>query len=314
MFQRYPYLRISTINGFADIRSLRSHYLYVWAANDLRTKDQEKYEMLFNWGGFTYDYGTRYNHNLLNLMGVKYLISRIGDRDERFSVVIKGKIDQIVKNDRAFERSFLVDKVKVLNSFDEMENYLKFNNSDRFKEEIPFLKSDLFNIKDSAIRNRLLSSNYLVEQHHSKRTTDEQFLDIKDENNVGEKHLIIEPSEHTGSTRVLDFKPNQVTIEVQSQHPSILVLTQSYHRGWSVKVNGRSASLIPAYYAYLSVPVEKGKSIVEFTFNDPLFVSSSIVSITLLISLVPIIFLSWKKERMKNIIRVLKMKNQNPLQ
>lgn len=236
--------------------------LYVWMADDLREKSPKKYNMLYKWGGFTYDYGTRYNQNLLDLMGVNYLIAKSGDYDERFPQLIGGKKDQILVNENAFGRAFLVGKTRIIKSVNEMGQYLRSNNSDKFREEVPILKSDLDKIENSILKERLLSGF-----------------------NLGDTSKVTSVNNGANS-KILEFSPNKVVVTVESNKPSILVLTQSFHRGWTVTVNKKPATLLPAYYAFLSVPVTEGKSIIVFTFNDKIFIYSSYLVFALLTLLI----------------------------
>jgi len=269
IFQRYPFLRISTINGFSDLRSLRTHMLYVWMVDDLREKSPKKYNMLYKWGGFTYDYGTRYNQNLLDLMGVNYLIAKSGDYDERFPQLIGGKKDQILVNENAFGRAFLVGKTRIIQSVNEMGQYLRSNNSDKFREEVPILKSDLDKIENSSLKERLLSGF-----------------------NLGDTSKVTSVNNGANS-KILEFSPNKVVVTVESNKPSILVLTQSFHRGWTVTVNKKPATLLPAYYSFLSVPVTEGKSTIVFTFNDKIFIYNAYLVFALLALLTVATGIAW---------------------
>lgn len=238
MVQRYPSSQIPTILGFASIRPLRSHRFFLWLVDDLRTTHPERFNAVYLRGGFAYDNGSRYDTKLLNLMGVKYLIAHKKIYDKRFDIVMEGESTRIFKNRNAFPRVFLVNNALLLDSVEAVGETLRNASSETLRKTAVFLREDVEKTKGGAAVLESLSG--------------------------GKKR---------GDAKIIKFSPNEVWVEVESEKSSLLILTQSYHRGWKVSVNDEAPSPIyPADYAFLGTMVPKGKSLVKFTFSDPFFV------------------------------------------
>lgn len=257
LIQKYPSLQIPTIHGFSSLRSLRAHHLYLWMLDDVRINNPSAFDFLYKWGGFVYDYGSRYDTELLNLAGVKYLIANKTFNDNRFNIVLEGQKNRIFENKAAFPRAFLVSSVRLFDSVEQMGEYLRNAPSTVLKNEAVFLKADIKNIEGGLATVESLSGN-------------------KGEMNA----------------KIIKFLPNDVFVEVNSDQPSMLILTQTYHHGWQVSINGVPSKVYPAYYAYLGVMVPEGKSIVKFTFNDKNFVNGAYIAIVSFSILVIIMIIS----------------------
>jgi len=73
------------------------------------------------------------------------------------------------------------------------------------------------------------------------------------------------------SIRFLNYENNRVRLEVESDESGFLVLADSYYAGWKGFVNNQEVPIMHANYVLRSVVVPKGKSMVEFRFEPPLF-------------------------------------------
>lgn len=237
MIQRYPSSQIPTIHGFASIRSLRAHRFFLWLVDDLRTAQPKKFHDLYVRGGFGYDNGSKYDTELLNLMGVKYLIGHHKIQDRRFDIVMEGESTRIFKNPNAFPRAFLAGGARIFDSVEALGEALKKASSKTLRKTAFFLREDVEKLGGAAALESLSGE--------SRR----------------------------GEAKIIQFLPNEVRVEVESEKPTLLILTQSYHRGWRASVNGGAPSPIyPADYAFQGVLVPGGKNRVTFTFSDEFFV------------------------------------------
>jgi len=260
IFQRYPFLEIPTIHGFSNIRSLRTHQIYLWMLDDLRIKAPKKFKHLEGWGNFTNNFESHYDTELLNLMGVRYLIADKSYDDARFHIAMEGQRSRIFENPEAFPRAFLAPTLKYFDSVDQLGKYLRNASSAILMQTVAFFKEDVASLGELSILE--------------KEQPENQSADI-----VGAK--------------ILKFSANKVLIETTSKTPSLLVLTQSYHYGWSVSVNNKPSIVYPANYAFLATPIPSGKSVVEFTFSDPSFIRGGSIAIFVLTFIVAFIMISW---------------------
>lgn len=256
VFQRYPNLQISTIHGWSNFRPLRAHQFYLWLLDDLKTRFPENYEFLYKEGGFTYPFGSRFDTELLSFLGVKYLIGYSEEKDPRFIPVLEGDITKIFENKNVFPRAFLVSRARIFESVEAMGDYLKSAPLAALKNEAAFLKSDLESLDDAG--------DFMEDFSGEPSST---------------------PAENS-KTQILDFSPNTVEIQVESDSPAILVHTQSFHRGWKAFVDGQPNPVVPANYAFLGTVVPAGTHTVRFQFSDRHFVLGLTVAGAILVLLV----------------------------
>jgi len=66
---------------------------------------------------------------------------------------------------------------------------------------------------------------------------------------------------------VKQYDSDRVVLEVRSEHPGWLVLTDSYFPGWEAWVNGRPAQIYRANYLARAVRVEAGQSEIVFVYR-----------------------------------------------
>lgn len=67
-----------------------------------------------------------------------------------------------------------------------------------------------------------------------------------------------------------EYTPNRIRVSAELTEPGYLVLTDAWYPGWSAKVDGNSAPIIPANFAFRAVPLPAGQHEVVFTFSPPL--------------------------------------------
>jgi hypothetical protein len=72
-----------------------------------------------------------------------------------------------------------------------------------------------------------------------------------------------------GTCRIAEYRPDRVTLEVDSPGPAIAVLLDSFAPGWSAKVNGTPTPIWPAYCAFRGVEVPAGHSLVTMEYRTP---------------------------------------------
>jgi len=244
LFQRYPSLQIPTIHGFADLRSYRSHLLYLWMLDDVRRNYPENYDYLTHFGGFANNYKSTYENAMLDLAGVRYLIGDYEYNNERFIPVMEGEKNIIFENMNAFPRAFMVNNYQVFETADDIGHHLRNASKAQLKNTVALLKDDISGATN--ILDKIKSSGGNLDK---------------------------------SKVKILNFSANEVILETISEEFSLLVLTQNYHKGWKVDINGFSGELYPAYFGYMGVPLPEGKNIVRFTFSDRNFVFGVYVSI-----------------------------------
>lgn len=68
------------------------------------------------------------------------------------------------------------------------------------------------------------------------------------------------------SADIIDYAPNSVKIEVNSENNTLLLLTDNYYPGWKAYIDGREVEILRANYTFRAIVVPEGKSMVEFKY------------------------------------------------
>jgi hypothetical protein len=71
----------------------------------------------------------------------------------------------------------------------------------------------------------------------------------------------------SGSSRILDLRPDRVRLVAELNRPGIVVLVDTYDPGWKVTVDGRPAPLLRANVAFRGVALPAGRHVVEQVYR-----------------------------------------------
>lgn len=71
----------------------------------------------------------------------------------------------------------------------------------------------------------------------------------------------------SGASRIVDFRPDRVTIEAELSAPGWVVLLDSYDPGWRAKVDGTETDVLPANAIFRAVPVSSGLHRIELAYR-----------------------------------------------
>jgi hypothetical protein len=69
-----------------------------------------------------------------------------------------------------------------------------------------------------------------------------------------------------GHALIAEVRPGQIGVDVEAGSRQLLIVSESYHRGWQARTNGVSAPVVCVHGQFLGCVVEKGTSRVEFQF------------------------------------------------
>ncbi|RJQ37727.1 hypothetical protein C4559_03260 [Candidatus Microgenomates bacterium] len=70
-----------------------------------------------------------------------------------------------------------------------------------------------------------------------------------------------------GSADIISYNPNDIKINVFTDQPALLFLSDNFYPNWRVKVNGKEAKIYRADYSFRAIEVPSGKSSVNFYYN-----------------------------------------------
>lgn len=91
--------------------------------------------------------------------------------------------------------------------------------------------------------------------------------------------------------------PGEMTVQVMTGVPGILVLSEPYTPGWVATVNGAAAEILIANHAFRAVQLPAGNHIVAFRYRPMSFVLGTWISGISLCLLIVILFLSIKPKK-----------------
>jgi hypothetical protein len=86
------------------------------------------------------------------------------------------------------------------------------------------------------------------------------------------------------SARILETDPEDLQIDVESDRPAMLILSDNDYPGWKATVNGMPRKIYRANYAFRSVEIPAGKSQVRFQYDPPELKRGSIISVSALVA------------------------------
>jgi hypothetical protein len=84
---------------------------------------------------------------------------------------------------------------------------------------------------------------------------------------------------------IKDYRENEIKLEVKTNQPGLLVLTDAYYPGWRVKVDGQNLPLYRVDYHFRGVFLSQGRHQVDFIYQPDSF------KIGMILSLMGLIFL-----------------------
>ena len=90
------------------------------------------------------------------------------------------------------------------------------------------------------------------------------------------------------SATITDYQNDQITLTVNANSDGVLVLSESYEKGWHATVDGEKVPVIEAYGVARAIPVTAGTHTVRLTY-DPwslrigFYISLAAAAITLIV-------------------------------
>jgi hypothetical protein len=101
-----------------------------------------------------------------------------------------------------------------------------------------------------------------------------------------------------GSAKLVSYTPNQVTITVQTDSEQLLFISDTYDNGWTARVDGRTAKVFKADFAFRAVLVPKGESTVIISYEPRSFYTGIVIgSITFFFLVLYFARAIWRRKR-----------------
>ncbi|MGH7149846.1 MAG: YfhO family protein, partial [Planctomycetota bacterium] len=94
-----------------------------------------------------------------------------------------------------------------------------------------------------------------------------EFLPLLDETSAAADLAVDLPPGDPGSVQILSDRPGDVRLRVSAPAARLLVLSESYHSGWRVRVEGEEQAAIRVNGDFLGALVDRGTREVAFVFR-----------------------------------------------
>ena len=104
-----------------------------------------------------------------------------------------------------------------------------------------------------------------------------------------EPPFAVGPADPEAQSVLVKNTPNEVIIEVHSNTPVLLLLTDTYSPGWTAEMDGQPMEIIRSNVAFRSVWVSKGEHTVTFRYDPPLLIFSLVIELLGIISFLGIV-------------------------
>jgi hypothetical protein len=92
-------------------------------------------------------------------------------------------------------------------------------------------------------------------------------IETHEQDDLSQSELLLSPSTSDAGpvpASILEYGPNQATIQYEADHSSILVLNDLFHPFWRAALNGKDLHIYRVNSAVRGVIVPAGKGVVEF--------------------------------------------------
>jgi len=132
--------------------------------------------------------------------------------------------------------------------------------------------------------------NYMAKKDFNYRRT----LAIQDNEELKLPKLNQSDSIPVNSAKIYEYNTNQMKVDVDTPQDGILYFSEEYFPAWKAYVDGKPVKIFKTDYCMRSVPVEKGKHLVEMRYESDSFktgLTISLISLGLFVLLYPIMIL-----------------------
>jgi len=165
---------------------------------------------------------------LMNMAGVRYIISRYSLSQNGLELVLSGKDYKIYQNKDAWSRVVLFGDAEYMDE----DKILRF--------------------LSSASAEQLFNKAYLIKGNKGITLPESEYKDIvnfKDDIFMSDR----------GSVEIIEYQSELVEISCNIKMKSILILTDTFSHGWKGYMNGRDVSIFRVNYSFRGIVVLPGK-------------------------------------------------------
>jgi hypothetical protein len=93
-------------------------------------------------------------------------------------------------------------------------------------------------------------------------------------------------SEGSGSVTLSSYSPNTIVLKVRATRPGYVFLSDVFTPNWQAYIDGKKSTVLRADYAFRTVPVPSGMHTLTFSYEDQAFFKGVVVSLVSIIILI----------------------------
>ena len=224
-----------TVNKF--ITSISPNSSVVWKLQDLRGYEiikpyrYEEFEKHF--GSYTYNF---FSHKVFDLVGVKYFVQGVTDRE-----------NEILSKDEDIELAYQDDLINIYENRKVMPRaFVVF--------DVKLVENNI-----NAIEN-FLDDSFDPRFQALVESKSEEKLKLKNQNNLEFEHA-----------EIISYLPCKIKIKVNNKRDGLLVLTDSFYKGWKAYIDGEEVEIYPTNVAFRGIYAPEGEYEVLFLYKPDSF-------------------------------------------
>jgi hypothetical protein len=103
------------------------------------------------------------------------------------------------------------------------------------------------------------------------------------EKDPGVPHLVVGDDFIPGTAQLIEYEPNRITCEVNTNKPGFLVLADNWHPDWQVFVDDEWSELLIAKHTFRAVEVPSGEHEIVFKYASGQYAAGKIITIVALV-------------------------------
>lgn len=130
---------------------------------------------------------------------------------------------------------------------------------------------------------------------------------LKDRSNDFAKTVLLEKDpgvrtdgSGTGTARFVRYDASELELDVRTDKPGVLVLSEVWYPAWKVEVDGKPRELLQAYYSLRAVAIEPGQHRVTMRYESDAFATGKWISIGTLVIAVAGIAVAFMRRRVRS--------------
>ncbi len=177
-----------------------------------------------------------YTDRVLDTLGVTLIFHPIADTEQSWAY-------PVWKEQQRYTRIYTDGKFQL------------FRNNDAINRPTLYYKYEIISDKE-----KMLKRFYSQDFYYRDTLLLEEKPELESENTVSQSAR--------KTARIVSSSPSRITIQAETEAPALLFLSDNYYPRWQARVNGKMRKIYRADYTFRAVVVPKGKSTVEFYYQE----------------------------------------------